>query len=494
MKKSLAIGVDYFEELIKGGCYYVDKTEIIEELVGNKSKVKLFPRPRRFGKTITMSMIDCYFNIDRKEETETLFEGLYIENCELARIEKSKYPVIMLNFKGVKADNWKDLYEEIKIVISELYEQFSKVKGKLNPRELKKYEQIESRKAEEVDYKYSLVNLTKYMERYYKEKVIVLVDEYDAPIDNAYNKGYYDEAIKFFKGMYTQCLKTNASLHFSVITGVVRVSSESMFSDLNNLTVYGIMDNDFNEYFGFTEEEVINILKYYELEQNLEDVKTWYNGYKFGDLNIYNPWSILNYASRKRLDTYWVNTGENTLLKRILNSGYSNVKTQITKLLDGEEIKATINEKISYKDLNNSEELALTMLLLTGYLTSVDVVKEGFQKYNILKIPNEEVKMEFARLVNVWLNNEGITNYMERFKAAVITEDARDMEETLNEMLFKSVSFQDEPEQLYHGIVLCMLIHFGNNYIIKSNREAGYGRYDITVEAKDRFVWSSARV
>ncbi len=484
MKKSLPIGIDNFEDLITKNGYYVDKTSILEELITNISKVKLFPRPRRFGKTITLSMIDYYFNRKKKEVSKDLFKGLYIDTSEIARKEKSKYPVVNLNFKSVKGESLEEAIKLVKMKVSDLYEENSEVKEVLTSNELIYYRNIENKTAENENYQYCLKNLTKYLERYYKEKVIVLMDEYDVPIDNSYQNGFYAEGIKFFRGMYSEVLKTNDSLAFAVMTGVVRVSSESMFSELNHLTIYGIMDNDFSEYFGFTEQEVLKCLKYYELEETIEEVRTWYNGYLFGQTNIYNPWSIINYASRRKLSSYWVNTGENLLLKKILRSGYNGVKSQLVKLLNGEEVVCVVDEKISYKDLNNSEETIMTMLLLTGYLTVVEEC-DGRNKYTKLKIPNEEVRYEFEKIIHSWLNNIGITMYYERFKVAVLEGDYQDMEEVLNEMLFRTVSFHDNPEALYHGIVLCMLIHFGEGYLVKSNREAGYGRYDLTIEAKD---------
>ncbi len=484
MKKSLPIGIDNFENLISEGCYYIDKTNILEELITNKSKVKLFSRPRRFGKTITLSMIDYYFNRKKEEVSKDLFNGLYIETSVIARKEQSKYPVVNLNFKSVKGNDLEKTIEVVKMKVSELYKENKEIYEVLDEDELATYKNIENKTASNEDYQHSLKNLTKYLERYYKEKVIVLIDEYDVPIDNSYHKGFYTEAIQFFRGMYSEVLKTNDSLQFAVMTGVVRVSSESMFSDLNHLTIYGIMDNDFSEYFGFTEPEVLECLQYYDLEDTIEEVRTWYNGYLFGETNIYNPWSIINYASRRKLSCYWVNTGENLLLKKILRSGYNSVKSGLVMLLNGEEIDSVIDEKISYKELDDSEEAIMTMLLLTGYLTVVEEC-DGRNKYTKLRIPNEEVKYEFEKIIYSWLKNAGISTYYERFKLAVLEGDYQDMEEVLNEMLFRTVSFHDEREALYHGIVLCMLIHFGEGYLVKSNREAGFGRYDLTIEAKD---------
>ncbi|MFI3201174.1 MAG: AAA family ATPase [Eubacteriales bacterium] len=485
MKKSLPIGIDNFEDLITNNGYYVDKTSIIEELIVNISKVKLFPRPRRFGKTITLSMIDYYFNKKKEEVSKDLFKGLYIETSEFAKKEKSQFPVITVNFKSVKGDDFEETLTLVKMKLAELYKENKEVYEVLDEDELLLYKNIENETANNAAYQYSLKNLTKYLERYYKEKVIVLIDEYDVPIDNSYHNGFYQDAIKFFRGMYSEVLKTNDSLKFSVMTGVVRVSSESMFSELNHLRVYGITDNHFSEYFGFTDEEVVECLQYYELEDTIEGVRTWYNGYLFGKTKIYNPWSIINYVENEKLKPYWVNTGENLLLKKVLRSGYNSVKSELVKLLNGEDIISVTDENISYRELDDSEETVMTMLLLTGYLTVVEEEMKGRKKYITLRIPNEEVKYEFEKNIYSWLKNIGIAMYYKRFKLAVLEGDYKDMEEVLNEMLYRTVSFHDDPEALYHGIVLCMLIHFGEGYLVKSNREAGYGRYDLTIEAKD---------
>ncbi|MFI3200349.1 MAG: AAA family ATPase [Eubacteriales bacterium] len=485
MRKSLPIGIDNFEHLIREGCYYVDKTNILEELITNKSKVKLFPRPRRFGKTITLSMIDYYFNRKKEEVSRNLFKGLYIETSEIGRKEKSKYPVITINLKSVKGNNLEETLKLVKNKVSNLYEENSEVKAVLTSNELITYENIENKTADHEDYQWSLKSLTKYLERYYQEKVIVLIDEYDVPIDNSYHKGFYTEVIQFFRGMYSEVLKTNDSLKFAVMTGVVRVSSESMFSELNHLRVYGITDSHFSEYFGFTDEEVVECLQYYELEDTIEGVRTWYNGYLFGKTKIYNPWSIINYVENEKLKPYWVNTGENLLLKKVLRSGYNSMKSGLVKLLNGEELDYIIDENISYRELDDSEETVMTMLFLTGYLTSTGEDTIDDLEYRTLKIPNKEVRMELKKNIHSWLKNTGISTYYERFKIAVLEGDYKDMEEVLNEMLFRTVSFHDNQEALYHGIVLCMLIHFGEGYLVKSNREAGYGRYDLTIEAKD---------
>lgn len=486
MEKKIPIGVDNFEEVRERDFFYVDKTDVIEELITNGSKVKLFPRPRRFGKSLFLSMIECYFNVEKKEKVEDLFRGLNVEKSEYTLEHRSKYPVILITFKGIKCDNAKDTMIAIKERMSMLYKKNKFLYDVLDKDELMFFSKIEDKSATDFECSLALQKLTVYLERYYGEKTIMLIDEYDAPIDNAFNKGFYLDIIDFFKSMYNDALKGNNSLNFACMTGVVRVSSESMFSDLNHITVYGIMQRKFSEYFGFTEKEVKEALEYYGLSDSFSDVKQWYDGYKFGDNEIYNPWSILNFIDNEKLDPYWVNTGENSLLNKLINSSTVNIKPYLIRLLNGEEIETEIDEKISYKSFSYTNNEALTMLLLTGYLTVVEECREERRKYYILKIPNEEVMIELEKSLVAWSNNLGDKDLLEDFKESLLSGNEALMEASLNEIMLSSISYYDNAENFYHGFVLGLLLNLGSQYYYKSNRESGFGRYDIMIEAKDK--------
>lgn len=488
IKKSLPIGIENFEEVITENCYYVDKTDVIESLIINKSKVKLFPRPRRFGKSLLLSTIDCFFNKEKEKTAKMLFKGLSIEKSKVAKQEKSKYPVVMINLKGIKANNWEETFETVQKRMSEVYKKFIIVKEVLDEDELEEYIKIEKETANISEYKLALKKLTIYLERLYKQKTIVLIDEYDTPIDNSFNKGFYTEAIVFFRGMYTEVLKGNDSLKFCCLTGVVRISSESMFSDLNHLTVYGILDNPFSEYFGFTEPEVIKMLKYYGLEKNMEEVKQWYNGYKFGETKVYNPWSILNYIDKQKIESYWVNTGENTVTKQIVSGTSISIKPELIKLINGEIVTTQIEEKISYKDLSNTDVNALTMLLFSGYLTVVRDFMLEDEKYCELKIPNTEIRGELKKIVRNWVTSLEVNPYLELFKTSVLEGNLENMQISLNDILIRTVSYIENIENFYHGFVLGLLVGLGDRYIVKSNREVGLGRFDVSIEAKDKSI------
>ena len=391
--KKIPIGRDDFKDIIEKGYYYVDKTKIIEDILEVGAYVTLFPRPRRFGKSLMISTIDNFFNAEKKEENKNLFKGLYIDKTKYKK-EQGKYPIIKLNLKSVEANTWEETYSGIKEIIRQLFESKRYVMDLLNDEEKALYRKFLLKEADLSEYKLSLKLLSQYLYNYYNEKVIILIDEYDVPIQKGYLKGFYSDIVDFIKGVFNNALKSNENIEFAIMTGVLRVSKESIFSDLNNVKIYSTVDTPYDEYFGFTEEETKELLKYYDLELTPE-VKQMYNGYIFGKKEIYNPWSIINYASDKTLLPYWINTSGNDLLQQIFDKTQEETKEMIESLILGESIVCKYNDKITFLDLNNIKEeeandTVANFLLVSGYLTKTkesDLVKQ--RRYLTLKIPNE---------------------------------------------------------------------------------------------------------
>ncbi|MGL5356572.1 MAG: AAA family ATPase [Cetobacterium sp.] len=379
VKKKLPVGIDDFKEIIINDYYFIDKSMLIDELLNKKSKVTLLPRPRRFGKTLNMSMLDYFFNIEDKEINEALFTGLAISKTDKMKY-LGEYPVIYISLKDIKVNNWELCLEKISALIQKEY---------------KKYGLILEEKRDALEN--SLLNLSEYLYKKYKKNVIILIDEYDTPLVTAHSQGYYDEAIFFFRNFLSAGLKGNPHLELSVLTGILRIAKESIFSGLNNLTVSTILDNKY-EHFGLTENEVESALKYYELDYELEEVKKWYNGYKFGEKLVYNPWSIINCINDRELNPYWINTSDNALIKQLLAKNDKKVFEELELIFKGEVIWETISENIIFDDLNNINTI-WSLMLFSGYLTyekmRISPITE-LKSYS-LKIPNAEIKSFFRQ-------------------------------------------------------------------------------------------------
>ena len=370
--KKIPIGRDFFKDIIEGDFYYVDKTKMIEELLDKGAYVTLFPRPRRFGKSLMISTIDEFFNIEKAESNKNLFDGLYIAKSQY-KDEQGKYPVIYLNFKSMKSDNWEHMYAIIREEFREVFANKRYLMDVLDDDEKKVYTKILYKEANQDEYEKAIKMLSQAMEKYYGKKAILLIDEYDVPIQNGYLYGYYDEIVLFIKNLFGNGLKTNNSIKFAVMTGILRVSKESIFSDINNVKVYSVEKDIYDEYFGFTEQETKDLLEHYGL-QLTEEVKKMYDGYKFGNKEIYNPWSILNYAEEKTLMPYWVNTSSDELLKDLFDRSKERTSEMLEKLILGEEVKIQYNDKITFLDLKavQSEDAINVIgnfLLFSGYLT-----------------------------------------------------------------------------------------------------------------------------
>ena len=476
--KRLAIGIDDFRKIIKEDCYYVDKTKFIADVLQDASNVKLFTRPRRFGKTLNMSMLKYFFDVRESEENRKLFNGLDIEKSKYID-EQGKYPTILISLKSLKYETWEESLEQLKSLISNLYNEFEYIRESLNESEIELFNDIWFKK-ENGEYANSLKNLTSFLYKYYKKEVILLIDEYDIPLITAYKYGYYDEIINFYKIFLGEALKTNQYLKMGVLTGIIRVIRTGIFSDLNNLKVYSILEKKYSEFFGFTEEEVKEALQSFDIEEELVNVRYWYDGYKFGNSELYNPWSIINFLDGRELKNYWVGTSENFLIKNILENSTSRTNEILEKLFNEEEVEEAITGTSDLSILMDSKEV-WELLLFSGYLTVKEKIDEDIYS---LKLPNMEVKKLFKKeFINVHFGISLFRKTMEALKSLKFN----DFEKYFQEIMLKSTSNWDtSKEAFYHGLSLGMLSYLDNDYYVTSNFEAGFGRYDVVLEPKNK--------
>ena len=480
--KKIPIGVEDFKEIIKSNYYYVDKTRLIKDIIKDGSKVKLFTRPRRFGKTLNMSTLKYFFDIREKEKNRELFKGLYIENSPVFS-EQGKYPVIFISMKGITAITWEKMIEELKVKISRLFSDYKEMLKNLDKFNLEKFENIISQKINEAELKETLLFLSDILTEYYKQPVIVLIDEYDAPLITAYEFGYYNQAVAFFKGMYGNVLKTNVSLKMGILTGIVRVAQADIFSDLNNLKVNTVLNKSYEEHFGLLENEVEKILHDYNIEYKLEDVKTWYNGYRFGDIYVYNPWSILNYVDNKELRAYWVNTSSNVVIKEMLKNSDSRAFKTLEDLFMKKDVPVTISNNIALgKHLSPSEIWEL--LLFSGYLTIKDKIDED--EY-IVRIPNQEISSFFKKTFLTILFGELQT--VKDVKYTLFNKDMRELKRVIEQLVLHGVSFYDTDERYennYQMLLSGFFYALEGIYLVYPNRESGDGRADLILEPLDK--------
>ena len=488
MLKTIATGTYDFKKLIESNSYYVDKTKIIEELIKNKKEVYLFSRPRRFGKSLFISMLDNFFNIEYKDTNKNLFNNLYISKSEYYTY-LSSIPVIKVDFKELKAVNYDKMYNSFKELIRDIYSKKRYLLDILNDDEKEIFNRFLLKNAEEDEYKKAINILSEYMYRYYNRKVVILMDEYDVPLQEGFLNNYYDDIINPVRGVFSSSLKGNDYMDFGVVTGILRVSGESLFPTFNNPKVYSILNENYNETFGFTESETKELLEYYGLELN-EDVKNMYDGYVFGGVEIYNPWSILNYAEDKVLRPYWLNSSSNDLIFSCIKKCRNNVKVIIEKLLLGESVKININEQITYKnysELSNANNI-LNLLLMSGYLKIEKLyMNDSYEEEAIVKLPNYEVAQIFKRILVEVLTSDLLIDFtlIENFCYAVLDNNKEKMQQLLNEIL-PNKSYMDSGEDFYQGYLLGLFSVFLNNkkYIVDSNRESGNGRFDLMIKDK----------
>lgn len=495
MRKITAIGLQSFEEIISEDCFYVDKTEFIKKWWESKDKATLITRPRRFGKTLNMSMLECFFSI-KYANREDLFEGLNIWKDEKYRKLQGTYPVIFLSFANVKGDNYEQIRDRIYESIVKAYREFDFIRdgGVLDEIECKKFNKVLSGQIRETDATSALNQLSDFLYRYYGKKVIIILDEYDTPMQEAYVKKFWSKLISFTRSLFNSTFKTNDYLERGIMTGITRVSKASVFSDLNNLKVVTTTSNEYATDFGFTEEEVFNALDEYGYGNKKAEVQQWYDGFVFGKCrDMYNPWSILNFLDVGKFDAYWANTSSNDLVNELIRKGDKDVKIDFEDLLRGETITCEIDEQIVFNQLDNDKNAIWSLLVASGYLKVVDFeepVAGDFPKYE-LKLTNLEVKRTFRQMVRSWFSSQS-GNY-HGFVSAMLKGDLDAMNVYINEITLRSFSFFDTgasatelaPEQFYHGFVLGLLADL-DDYLVSSNRESGLGRYDIMLEPMDK--------
>ena len=473
LKRGLPIGTEDFGEIIEQGSFYVDKTAFIEEILKDNAKVKLFTRPRRFGKTLTLSMLRYFFDIENKNKNRELFSELYISNSEYIKYQ-GQYPVIFVTFKDLKEDTWEECLKSVKSLISDLYDKYSFIRKNLDDRNKKKFDKIFYE--EDGNYEKGLLDISKYLYRYYGKRVILLIDEYDTPLINAYEKGFYDKAITFFSTLYSSVLKTNDYLQTGVLTGILKVVKEGIFSGLNNIEVYTVFDEHYSSFFGFTEKEVEKTVKEYGLADEIAKVKKWYDGYKFGNSEIYNPWSILKYLKRGKTESYWINTASDLTILRLLKQANDSMFEGLLNIFNGENSVQQIDVSSEMNSMQDSQEI-WRLMLFSGYLT---VDKKIDEKTYSLKLPNYEVKSFFKEkfLDYNYKENKGLFKKMIN---ALLLKDITKYEEILRKILLNSMSYHDgaKEEKFYHNLILGMLLYLDDKYSIKSNIEEGYGRTDV---------------
>ena len=480
-KKAVPVGIEDFERIINEDYYYVDKTLLIEELLINRAPVTLFTRPRRFGKTLNMSMIKYFFDVKNKEKNKKLFENLKVSNSEYMS-EQGKYPVIFVSLKDLKADTWEECLKRLKLFIFDLYAEFEYIREKMNEWDKRKFEKVLYEK-EDADYIMSLKFLSDSLYKYYGEKVIILIDEYDAPIINAFDKGYYNEAVNFFQTFYSSALKTNNSLKYGILTGITRIIKEGIFSGLNNLKVDTILNKKYSEYFGLLESEVIEMLDYFGIKYEIEEVKEWYNGYLFGESEVYNPWSIVNYIDNGEIKAYWANVSGNTLLENMLDHAGESVYDDLKRFTDGESIEKYISDGTTIKSLLSNDDEIWQLLLYSGYLTKAkNQEKESDSNIYNLKIPNKEIRKYFGNMfLNRFFGTEVKTNILIK---ALENGDIKKFEKTLGEIMINMLSHFDldkEMEKIYQVFMIGLVGFLMGKYEIISNDESGYGRYDLAM-------------
>ena len=477
-RKPLPIGVSDFKEIVENNYYYIDKTKLIEDILHYRAKVNLFTRPRRFGKTLNMSMIKYFFDIENKEENRKLFDGLNISESEHMQ-EQGQYPVIYISFRNMEEVSWENSHIAIRQLISNMYDEFKFIREEMDERELFYFDNVWFNK-DIADWKGSLKALTKYLYEYYGKKAVVLIDEYDTPIIQAYQEGYYKQAISFFKKFYGDAMKDNEYLQFGIMTGILRIAKEGIFSGLNNLKVNNIFSEKYSEYYGLTENEVVEAVKYYGLEYEMEDVREWYDGYQFGETEIYNPWSIINFLDEKKLRPYWIGVSGNKTIYDLLGKADKKVIEDLEKLFVGKTVYKAINEYMEY--VFNASDI-WELFLYSGYLTT-DGEKKG--ELYPLRLPNKEIQTFFRKIfIDRFVGNyTQFSNIVENLKNGKIEEFAKGLQD---EIISSLSYFDTEKDEKYYKIFLIgIFIILANDYIRLSERESGYGRADLVLEPKNK--------
>lgn len=491
--KPLPIGVDDFEKLITKGYYYVDKTWLIKELLDMKGEANLFTRPRRFGKTLNLSTLRCFFERVGEEESRShLFDGLKIMGAgDAYTSHQGRYPVIMLTLKSAKQETYALAYRCLREAVANEFVRHNEVLASLaTDGKKEKFCRLRDELTDEGEYRTALAFLSECLYRHYGEKAIILIDEYDVPLENAYYAGFYDEMIAFIRSLFESALKTNPNLEFAVITGCLRISRESIFTGLNNLEIASVLDDNYSEHFGFTSSEVNELLQFYGQGARMDKVREWYDGYRFGSTEVYNPWSVLNYT--KALYTnpnafpspYWSNTSSNTIIRDLIKRSDTAVKDEIETLIAGGTIVKPVHEDITYGDIYQSKDNLWNFLFFTGYLKQINRWMEGNSQMMEMAIPNAEVAYIYENMIRNWFREVISVRDLSVLYQAMLQGDAAVFQEELSTLLRESISYMDSREEFYHGFLLGVMGNM-HEYLVKSNREAGDGRYDICVRSLD---------
>ena len=496
--KPLPIGVEDFKRLVDNGYYFVDKTLMIKELLENKETVNLFTRPRRFGKTLNMSMLQRFFEATEKSNAY-LFDGLKIAAYPEYMAYQGQYPVISISLKSMKQASYTDAFYMYKNLIAKEYEKHKIIleSNQILDSEKEVFQNIMEQRADQNVYLNSIRTLSDILAKYYEKNVIILIDEYDVPLENAYHEGFYDDMTNLIRSCFESALKTNPSLEFAVLTGCLRVSRESIFTGLNNLKTYSITKNKFSQYFGFTQEEMQEILQNFSLEQYAETIAKWYDGYRFGLTEIYNPWSVLNcidsYLQNDMVacEPYWSNTSSNRIVKRLIEESNERTKSMVEELINGTPIHTQIFEDVTYGTIDVNQDYIWSFLLFTGYLKIISCETVGDETYYDMVIPNVEIKSIYKNTIRSWfidhINRDSRTDILE----SVIHADAEKLEDLLCTWLTNTISCFDEQENYYHGFVTGLVSGF-SGYMVVSNRESGNGRFDLVVKQRSR--WHHAAI
>ena len=496
MSRRVSIGYQEFEDIIRNDLFYIDKTAFIKEWWERRDRVTLITRPRRFGKTLTMSMVENFFSVTHVKSAE-LFQHLSIWKDVSYRKLQGSYPVISLTFANVKECTFQATKQRMNQILTDLYNKhIFLLDGALLTEEEKKFFRSVTMDMDDTVATLAIHKMSDFLSRYYGKKVIILLDEYDTPMQEAYINGYWDELSSFLRSMLNAAFKTNPYLERAIMTGITRISKESIFSDLNNLKVVTTTSNEYAEYFGFTEAEVCASLEEYHLSDRLEDIRSWYDGFTFGDMqDIYNPWSILNYLSTQKFSLYWANTSSNSLVNKLIQEGSKDIKQKFESLLNGQPIDVLIDEQIVYNQLSVKESSIWSLLLASGYLKVAETrlnERSGRIHYQ-LELTNKEVRIMFETMIHDWFSDYD-SGYNDFIKA-LLQDDIKAMNVYMNRVALVTFSFFDsgtkasaesEPERFYHGFVLGLLVDLGERYSVTSNRESGFGKYDVILEPKNK--------
>ena len=493
----LPIGIDDFEKIIEKEYYYVDKSMLIKELLDKKGEVNLFTRPRRFGKTLNLSMLRYYFEkpLDGTSRKQ-LFDGLKImEAGEKYTSEQEQYPVITLTLKSAKQPTWDLAYESLQDDIGREYGRHKNILegSALSEADKDRYQEVLNGGARELYYAKALQFLSQCLYQYYGKRTIILIDEYDVPLENAYYKKFYTQMVDFIRSLFESALKTNEYLEFSVITGCLRISKESIFTGLNNMEIISILNKNYDEHFGFVDEEVKRILAYYHLEGKGDIVKTWYDGYLFGDSEVYNPWSVINYVKALEADerafptAAWSNTSSNSIVKDLICRSDDSARDEIEQLMNGGTIEKKVHEDITYDDVYATPDNLWNFLFFTGYLKQVSMRMEGVNRYVTMAIPNKELFYIYENSVENWFREKVEMQDLSSFYRSMLDGDVEEFQQGLAVQLRKSISYMDSEEAFYHGFLLGLMTNL-KTYVVRSNREAGDGRYDICIRNHDESI------